>query len=384
MTSGDDNESIDVDFGDLVRKLVLFEQVILESIRLREFPALIHKFGYDGVKELLESGRLRIHCSGESIGHMESEPKTVGSHNFVAFDFADRKLYIHEALQPINDAPGLRGKQAQKLRKLVASRIASPPATACPAAFAQFQQDLAANSPVLKRAVGLCASRELGREVAPDAFRLFVARDGDSMFRSETDLGDLVGVDPLQAHELVAKGLLGAAGLNRRIEFMERYNSVTGFLPDELPLYEEKLSFLARQVNAEVDEHRLERVLALAGLPEVDSDPSVQDVDMPRLLEILDSDEVREFRVWLRNVDSLDDTDVQLEVSKLRDTIRHVVHSNAGKAVRFSAVTGLGLIPGAQVAALGLGALDSFVVDKVIPETGPTAFLSRLFPTIYL
>jgi branched-subunit amino acid ABC-type transport system permease component len=52
--------------------------------------------------------------------------------------------------------------------------------------------------------------------------------------------------------------------------------------------------------------------------------------------------------------------------------------------VRFSAVTGLGLIPGAQVAALGLGALDSFVVDKVIPETGPTAFLSRLFPTIYL
>jgi hypothetical protein len=71
-------------------------------------------------------------------------------------------------------------------------------------------------------------------------------------------------------------------------------------------------------------------------------------------------------------------------LSKLRDLLRGAVHSPAGKGVRFAATTGVGLIPGAQLAALGVGALDSFVLEKLIPEPGPTAFLSRLYPTIFI
>jgi hypothetical protein len=48
-----------VGFGALVRRLVVSEQLIIRSIGLQELPLLIAKFGYDGVKELLESGRVR-------------------------------------------------------------------------------------------------------------------------------------------------------------------------------------------------------------------------------------------------------------------------------------------------------------------------------------
>src|SRR3954467_4965604 len=51
IASADDPDTISVDFADLVAKLILSGQWIFESIRLREFPSLLAKFGYDGVRE---------------------------------------------------------------------------------------------------------------------------------------------------------------------------------------------------------------------------------------------------------------------------------------------------------------------------------------------
>jgi hypothetical protein len=39
-----------VDFGDLVRKLVLFDEIIVESHNLKEFGPIAQKFGYEGTK----------------------------------------------------------------------------------------------------------------------------------------------------------------------------------------------------------------------------------------------------------------------------------------------------------------------------------------------
>jgi hypothetical protein len=379
---GDDAPAI-VDFGDLIRKVILFDRLILESIRLKEFPPLIQKFGYDGVKELLDSGRLRVHWEAGGVAQVEQDPKTPGFHRFAMIALGERKKHIHEALQLINDVPDLRGKQAQKLRKLVGEATYTPPPLSGNLTWKQFLADLEANAPVLKRSVAVIAAAELGREVTPSDFALTVeGREGEG-FRSETDLGGRLGLDPLQAHEIVSRGLLGVGGLDQRIEFMKRYNAVTGFQAGELPLFEEKLNFLARQLDPEAHEQRFERVLEIAGFPDVDPDPNTHDVDLPRLLELLESDEVREFRTWMRSLDSLDDAEVKREISQLRDAVGRAVHSPIGKVVRFSTVAGIGLIPGAQPAALGLGALDSLLVDKLIPEPGPAAFLGQLFRTVY-
>jgi hypothetical protein len=53
IASVNDADAISVNFSELVAKLILSEEWIFESIRLREFPLLIAKFGYDGVKALL-------------------------------------------------------------------------------------------------------------------------------------------------------------------------------------------------------------------------------------------------------------------------------------------------------------------------------------------
>lgn len=59
-SGGDPEGPAAVDFGDLVRKLVLFDEIIVESRNLKEPAPIAQKFGYDGAKALLESGRIRL------------------------------------------------------------------------------------------------------------------------------------------------------------------------------------------------------------------------------------------------------------------------------------------------------------------------------------
>jgi hypothetical protein len=47
-----------VDIGSLVRRLILFDKVIVKSFRLREMPVLVRAFGKDGFGERVRIGLL--------------------------------------------------------------------------------------------------------------------------------------------------------------------------------------------------------------------------------------------------------------------------------------------------------------------------------------
>src|SRR5207247_78058 len=152
---------------------------------------------------------------------------------------------------------------------------------------AQLAADLESNATILKTSVALAARKHYDRDISPHEFDLRVERIDDTDWRTETNLGERLGLDEADTHQAVAHGLLGVGGLNQRLEYMETYQARTGLRDDELPLIEEKLSFLARQLDPEVQSQRFERVVDLVGLPDVDPDPEVHDVDMARLLEVV-------------------------------------------------------------------------------------------------
>jgi hypothetical protein len=71
VPGGEEPSETKVDFGELVRKLILSEQVILESgPLLSEFPLLIAKFGLRRIVVLLKSGRLRIVADAVTQGQV--------------------------------------------------------------------------------------------------------------------------------------------------------------------------------------------------------------------------------------------------------------------------------------------------------------------------
>ena len=56
----------------------------------------------------------------------------------------------------------------------------------------------------------------------------------------------------------------------------------------------------------------------------------------------------------------------------------------AGQVMRFPAVTGIGTVP-VVGPALGFvaGALDTFLLKKLIPYSGPGAFINRQYPSLF-
>lgn len=82
-------------------------------------------------------------------------------------------------------------------------------------------------------------------------------------------------------------------------------------------------------------------------------------------------------RDWLRTVDQLDDAEIQESFHKVQEALARAVHGTPGRAVRFAITRAAGVIPDGGLTGTALGALDSFLVDEVIREPGPTPFSAR-------
>jgi hypothetical protein len=303
------------------------------------------------------------------------------SHSFSVLRISTPRELISAYLHQIDEVAGLSAKQAQKLRSLTAERLVQFPEDAGHVAQEQFKRDLEENVPMLKRAVGLAVRRQCGIDLQPSAFSLYVHRLSEGDWHTETDLGERLGLTPHQEHEVVASGLSAAGALSVHLETMQIFSALLGFQVGDLPLLEDRFAQLALQLDPDVHETRLTRVCEILGLPDPDPDPGRQDVDLPRLLDTTAGPEAISFRRWLRGVDEFTDQELADAFHPLRDAIGGAVRTPGARAVRLATTTGVGaLLP---PVGIGLSVLDTFLTEKILPGPGPTAFLSRLYPSIF-
>lgn len=105
-------------------------------------------------------------------------------------------------------------------------------------------------------------------------------------------------------------------------------------------------------------------------------------VNVERLIEIRESEEIREFRQWLRTLDDVSDEELQERLASLRAKLAAAVHSPTGKAVKFLATSGVGLVT-AGAGAVAVEAVNQFVVEKLLGEPGPVSFIGSTYPSIF-
>jgi hypothetical protein len=133
--------------------------------------------------------------------------------------------------------------------------------------------------------------------------------------------------------------------------------------------------------NPDAAEGQFKRTLEIADVP--DFEPN-QRVDIDRLLRVRESDECRAFRDWLSKAGDLSDAQIRDLTQGIKNKLSSLAQSKGGKAVRFMATTGLGLIPVAGF-ALGpaLSFVDSFLVDRALKESAVLVFLSDSYPSLF-
>jgi hypothetical protein len=164
---------------------------------------------------------------------------------------------------------------------------------------------------------------------------------------------------------------------------MKTFEALNGVLDDDFALLANKFDFLARELSPQAQEQRLARVLTIGGLPDLPEGNRTL-LDAEKILRLREAPECSEFRRWLEGVDGMNDAEIRERVASLNARVQTFVRSSTGKAARFVVTSAAGFLlthnPGA---ALGISAIDAFLLDKVFPQNGPAAVVNRLYPSIF-
>lgn len=371
-----------VDLDGLVRRLLLFDKYILVSVRLKEFPLLARRLGYEQLRDLLSSNLIEIRCECVQLAQI-AQSGIFGDpvlppfwYRFNWIDASNREKYVHDCLQDMHGISGLTHKQVVKLKRLIGAAIMPLPAVIRSELFPAFRSELLNNTNLVRKSIELAIDSKMGTN--DSSFFLELHQEKDDTFRVHTDIVQRLNISEMEAHKFIEVGIMGVAGLSQSIGEMKAYSALSGFRDEELPLFRHKLDFMAERLSSQSRERSFQRVIDIAGLPELANGEGT--INIENLLKIRESGEAREFRDWLGSIGGCSDNEIIERVASLRNLAGLRMSSQTGKALRFLATSAAGLFP-----PLGfpLGVFDQFILDKILPRSGITAFVNDLYPSIF-
>jgi uncharacterized small protein (DUF1192 family) len=389
-------DDIDFDVGLFFRRLLLFDTYFMHTIRLMEFPHLVRLIGYEGVIDILNSGLLKLDCDTTVLAEISrlkasKSKKRKGSIKLGSFSFANvmsaqKKQYVSSCLECISSIPGITFKQKKKLKRAIVDQILPFPENSGQQSITNFRQDVTSNRPVVKSAIIHQIKKQKNLTVNNTELQAHFTQgiEEEDEFDSETNISSLIGLSEDETHKILQSALFGVGTLNRRIENMQCYNALSGFIDDEVPLFEEKLSFLEKLVSPNTPVKEFQRVISITGLPDFDHIKNGSSkINIEKFLKVRDSEECRNFREWIASLESTTDEEIKERTLSLRTKIASAIHSPMGGAIRFLATTAFGFAGASEAVNIGVDALDNFLLDKILPKGGVATFIHKMYPSIF-
>jgi len=165
---------------------------------------------------------------------------------------------------------------------------------------------------------------------------------------------------------------------------MQLLNCICGFNNIDSLMIQEKFDPLWTSNSADAQEKRFIRLLNILQFPDFsEALAEGRRFNVDAFLRLRESDDCRLFREWLRNIDDATDDELRERLRSVNAQVANAIHGAGGKALRLIVTTGLGLVPIAgPLLGAGASALDYFVLDRIVPRSGPVAFLDALLPLL--
>lgn len=383
------NENI----SEIIEYLLLFDTLIIGSNQLQEIPALTKLFGYEGLRDLFKIGSLSVvfdHFSTiGQVGQLSFYRGNKGILSPNCFSFAvvelpKREAHIHSYFKEIEKIEGLFWKERVKLKGMVSDNLLDYPLSADFEVLNQFKQELKRNDPIFKKSLLKAVHIKKEVNLIYDQIEISVEQINEDDFSVATNLENLLKINTVEVHQLVENALFGIIGSGRTLSKMKTFNSLTGFRDDEVIFFESKLDFLLNQYMLKERLSSLRRVIEISGLPNLKESISDDKIDIDRLLKVRQSNECKEFRSWLWSIESETDEEIKEHVNDFREKIGEFYRSPLGRTIRWITGVGTGLIPTAGFAiSASLGAIDTFLLEQLLPNNGALVFLNQKIPSIY-
>jgi hypothetical protein len=372
-----------VDLNALVRRLLLFDRVVIRSVGLREVPALARSFGKQGLIRLQESGLLQISCEFVmpivDLARNGVRELPLGQFTFGMAELAEREKALRRGLVGLQGVPGLKNPDRVALEDSVLNNLLRPPSGYKEQLQLQIEADIRHSTPALRAAIETQLKSKIGPSVP--SFEIDVVEVTPRVFRVNTNLAELLGIKADGVHGLLQPSVSAVANLNHRIADMAAYSAITEFAESEASLLFGKFAGIIGPQNPGPAEKQFARVVSLADFPTLS--PGTR-VDVDALLKSRDSSEWQDFRNWLPSIEKASDDEITKVISSARSKVGSILSSGPGRTVRFGVTTVLGLIPGVNVTlGIGASAIDDFLVDRLFPSSGVCAFLNETYPSLF-
>ena len=380
--SGPGHDDVILNSESLILDLLLYDRLVVHSMRLLEVPALVQQFGADAVLGLLASGVMTIKCDSNIPGIHGPDMNATRPHYTYTFSLiraAHYDDYLSTCLSRIREMPSVPKRVKQKLVYSLHDSI-DRSASGLPEAqwpelrfFNETLADLRRDTPILKTAF----EDEIRRTTRPDvdvsAVRLSLEATDDSTFRAHTNLSEALRVSDEVADGIVAQTLLRFVVLSQILAAMSRYDSVAVLHPRFGMLLEERFRVLGQTAGL-APKSQLTRVLDIAGLPDLGSLAEAGGVDLNRLLDLRHDEAMLSFRHWLSGLTDATDEEILSQIDSMSRRLAVFVRTPAGRSLRVLLSFGVGVAN--PVAGLITSAMDMFCLERVLPVPGPILFLN--------
>lgn len=378
---GRNGEISGIDFDLLIHRLLLFDGYVLRTVRFKELPYLLEALGYDQTLELLKCGLLEIRCEVMQIGSARDEE--LKRLNRLTFDLIwiqahDWDKYVADCLQDVRSQLSLPEPKWNALESAIRNAIRRIDDSVNKEIGESFTHTVDTAQAVLLESTRLAARRRRTPIVLPE-FQIQIDRkDGADLMYADTDLR-YTRIPKEEVREIVRDGLMGIATLEHMIGEMKGYQAIGGFSPQELPVFEKKLSGLTHLVDPTETERQGLRVAKVVGLPHFDAKNAHLKID--RLLSARESDDLRAFRDWLATSEDLTDDEVRRLLRGYRARVANFIRGGSASMVRLMVEGGIGIRH--PLAGIAMSVLDFFLVEHLLPHSGPAAFVNKTFPSLF-
>lgn len=256
-----DNTVVSVDLGSFVRRILLFDTYVLQSVWLNDVKLLRQSFGDSGLIQLFQSGALKLYCESFTIGETgraradlrlagNNKRLPLGSYSFSVLRVQGQQQKIERELAGFG--PSLQSEAASSLLYIDQQGFTKQ-------VFDGFYADLRGTSEIVKRAVEI-ELRGLG--IKPKQLRVEIEEIDSEDFKAVHNLQSQYGLSEAKSHDVILKSLLAIGGLNQRFAEMIVHSALSGITDDDLPLLQGKLKLVAGLAGDVIrSEKRLERVV---------------------------------------------------------------------------------------------------------------------------
>jgi hypothetical protein len=239
----------------LMRRLLLFELYILQSIRLTEFPTLVRKLGAANVVKLLDSGVVKVDIDpnqiaqigqcGPARGNRGTLPCGSVDFGLVLVQGGNYDTYLHRCIQEVHNAliSVISSSSLRKVEEAIVRALLPHPEPPSGFTKAEALQDLVkelrADSVLLKRSLIFRLRAVKGLEVTESELEFRVIPINESDFKLQSNL-ERFGLTEDESFKLMQGACLGIGALCSRIEEMKIHDALSGCVDRELALFSEK------------------------------------------------------------------------------------------------------------------------------------------------